>query len=184
MIVQNEIQNNEAQAQVQNEECLDKTPAVPTAQRPKPAQDKLRGEIQLYESQLNNLYLARDSGVSNETINAEIKQKKKQLEEATKKFKGTKRNAGYQKKARDAKKLKWQEVVEKYPGTKDILKPRESPGQPRLEEEYPTLHSVILEIAKFGSGADERRQTETIRSIKSLDDLKAELIARGFKISR
>lgn len=48
-------------------------------------------------------------------------------------------------------------------------------GHPRLEEAQPELSNVLAETASFGSGADERRQTETVRTWRTLNDLVKEL---------
>lgn len=160
------------------------TESVLPPKRPKPTQDKCNQKVQLFEKQLNNLLLARDSMPQSEELTTDIKLKKQQLDEAQKKLKNARRNAEYQQKSRNLKKIKLNEMVEKYPEAKDILKLKEKPGQPRLEDDCPALCSVIMEIAKFGSGADDRRQTESIRTVKSLDELTNELNARGFKISR
>ena len=47
-----------------------------------------------------------------------------------------------------------------------------------------SLIKAITEIAISGSGADERRRSEVIRSVKTLDDLTSALFKRGFNLSR
>lgn len=130
------------------------------------------------------MFLARDAASFNEKVTAQLKEKKEQLNAAQKTLNKKRKNATYQQKSRHVKKKRWQKLVETYPEANTILKLRQKPGHPNLEEDNPTLFSVILEIAKFGSGADERRRTETIRTVRTLDDLTAELNAKGFQISR
>lgn len=64
------------------------------------------------------------------------------------------------------------------------LKVRSVHGRPRLEIDQSELHKVIIDIALFGSSADDRRRTETINSCKTLDDLHDALLKLGFSLSR
>ncbi|KAG5893520.1 hypothetical protein JTB14_017230 [Gonioctena quinquepunctata] len=57
-------------------------------------------------------------------------------------------------------------------------------GRPSLENDQPSLLKTIADIALFGSAADDRRRTESIRSVKTLDELTQELRKIGFDISR
>nr|XP_043066048.1 uncharacterized protein LOC122321057 [Drosophila bipectinata]XP_043066049.1 uncharacterized protein LOC122321057 [Drosophila bipectinata] len=52
------------------------------------------------------------------------------------------------------------------------------------QNKKPLLHKTFLEIAMFGSGADERRRTNLVRSVKTLSDLHEELKKEGFNLSR
>lgn len=61
---------------------------------------------------------------------------------------------------------------------------RKEVGRPRLEEDQPELFRTIAEIATFGGGADRRRQSDQIRSVKTLKDLHAALESRGFVLSQ
>ena len=51
-------------------------------------------------------------------------------------------------------------------------------------EDQPELLRVITEIAKFGCAADPRRRSETIRTVRTLDDLHEEVKLKGFHLSR
>lgn len=57
-------------------------------------------------------------------------------------------------------------------------------GRPSLNEFQPGLLQAIIDIAMHGASTDERRQTETLRTIKTLDDLGEALKKQGFEISR
>ncbi|CAB0044792.1 unnamed protein product [Trichogramma brassicae] len=57
-------------------------------------------------------------------------------------------------------------------------------GRPRKEIEHPDLLKTISDIAIFNSAADERRQTEEIRTCSTLDELTAKLRENGFNLSR
>lgn len=61
---------------------------------------------------------------------------------------------------------------------------RDSVGRPGLQNDQPELIKTISEIAIFGSGADPRRRSEAMRSVKNLDELTNELKVLGFSISR
>lgn len=68
--------------------------------------------------------------------------------------------------------------------TANILKIRKQAGRPRVEEDQPELLKAICDIALYGSAAEEKRQNEMVRSIKSLDELVEALQTRGFRIGR
>lgn len=57
-------------------------------------------------------------------------------------------------------------------------------GRPNLESNQPSLSKTIADIDLFGSAAGDRRRTESIRSVKTLDELTQELRKIGFDISR
>ena len=61
---------------------------------------------------------------------------------------------------------------------------RDSVGHPPIDEDQPLLLKVISDIAIFGSAADDKRRTETIRSIKTLDQLHDEVQKPGFSLNR
>ena len=51
-------------------------------------------------------------------------------------------------------------------------------------ETQPGLLGAIVDLATYGCGADERRQSEKLRTMKTLNDLTAELHKMGFTLSR
>ena len=69
-------------------------------------------------------------------------------------------------------------------GTSNILQRhnRQATGHPRKEVEQPRLLSVIINIVQASSATDNRRRTETLRSLTTLDDLHQELTNLGFKL--
>ena len=75
-------------------------------------------------------------------------------------------------------------VISKFPDAESILKVRDGPGQPKIEEDQPDLLQTIINVAIHGSGADDCRRTEMIRTVKTLDDLHVELLKQGFFLSR
>ncbi|GBN51737.1 hypothetical protein AVEN_166708-1 [Araneus ventricosus] len=89
-----------------------------------------------------------------------------------------------QKKSREEKKKKLSELCEAHPHVKEALKIREKCGRPRLEADQPELSKAIVDIAIHGSAAHENRQSDVYRSIKTLDELIAQLKLDGFSVSR
>ena len=62
-----------------------------------------------------------------------------------------------------------------FPDLKKRLKMSDNQGRPRLEENHEGILEAILELATHGCAADERRSTDKLRTIKSIDELNAEL---------
>ncbi|KAG5889612.1 hypothetical protein JTB14_024033 [Gonioctena quinquepunctata] len=93
-------------------------------------------------------------------------------------------NAAAQKKHRDGMKRKLEDICHENPEIKKRLSLRDSVGRSSLENDQPSLLKTIADIALFGSAADDRRRTESIRSVKTLDELTQELRKIGFDISR
>lgn len=119
----------------------------------------------------------------NERDFKELKKRKISLEvDLKKKVAGQKR----QREFRKATKTRIQTVVNMNPEAKQVLfdRVRLAPGRPRLEEDQVGLFKSICDIAIFGSAAHERRQSDIIRSIKTLDELTEELKKLGYRISR
>ena len=72
------------------------------------------------------------------------------------------------------------------PAASDIFKRhnRQVTGRPRKEVDQPDLLSTIVNIVQATSATDDRRRTETLRSLTTLDDLHKELTDLGFNLSR
>lgn len=71
---------------------------------------------------------------------------------------------------REVKRARLEEVIEKHADVENILRPKPTPGRPRIEDNQPDLLKTIVEIASLGSGADSRRRTEMLRCCRTLDD--------------
>ena len=56
-----------------------------------------------------------------------------------------------------------------------------NPGRP-VEDTYPDLHNVIVQIAT--AGADGKRRTDILEACHTLDDLRAALLKEGYVLSR
>ena len=57
-------------------------------------------------------------------------------------------------------------------------------GRPPLENTYPDLHKVIVELATAGASADFRRRTDILNACMTLDDLTNALVKEGYNLSR
>ena len=57
-------------------------------------------------------------------------------------------------------------------------------GRPRTETDQPELLSTIVNLVQASTAADDRRRTEVLRTVRTLDDLQTELTNRGFKLSQ
>ena len=70
------------------------------------------------------------------------------------------------------------------PAVSDIFKRhnRQVTERPRKEVDQPDLLSTIVNIVQATSATDDRRRTETLRSLTTLDDLHKELTDLGFNL--
>lgn len=88
-----------------------------------------------------------------------------------------------QQKSRDLYKQKIEEVKTTNPEVGLKVGRKSQRGRPRLEEHQPELLKTIVDIATYGCGADERRRSENIRTVHTLDELTTQLNSRGFLVS-
>ena len=64
------------------------------------------------------------------------------------------------------------------------LEVKKTPGRPNFESQVEGLHKAISSIAAPESPADERRRTDIVNLVRSLDDLNKALEKKGFNLSR
>ncbi|KAJ6634591.1 hypothetical protein Bhyg_13166 [Pseudolycoriella hygida] len=136
----------------------------------KPVQEKLKTELSVLSSDVSalkkrhNLDLLDDKGIN------DLKSKKKRLEVCQKEIRKREDEMYRQRKLRLKKKLLLEKAshprLQSNPTLNKSLKVRS--GRPRMEEEQPYLLNAIIELALQGSAAHERRQDETIRTVKTL----------------
>ena len=96
------------------------------------------------------------------------------------------KEAERKKKARLDKKKKVEELIEKRPEIAEelsCLTTTTKVGRPTFAQNDNLLHTV-QEIAILGCGSEDRRRSEIIRSVRTLDDLVDELKKQGFTLSR
>ena len=144
----------------------------------------MKNKIALLEKNLNALYSARDTMPSRAEVDKQIIKLREEIKTAKQSLNRKIQNAVAQKKHRDGMKRKLEDICHENPEIKKRLSLRDSVGRPNLESNQPLLLKAIADIALFGSAADDRRRTESIRSVKTLDELTQELRKIGFDISR
>lgn len=141
-------------------------------------QEQVATEITAYEKQLNVLYEAKNSGLDlSETQIRRLKDlqiKKRSLQFRLKRLQTQQKSS---KKTRENKKKALQRLRTVHPEIAvelQSLLPK-AIGRPRLEHDQPALLETILMIVSAHSDADGKRQTDTLRFVKTLDQLLAEL---------
>lgn len=154
--------------------------ALGSEKRPAPAQEKSANKISSMEKQMNGLLVVENSGL----CTPEIRKLEEELETEKKRLKGLELAQERQRKFRKIQQKKMKELYEKIPEAKQILKVKDDPGRPRLEDDQPDLLKVICSIATLGSGAHLRRRDETLRVCRTLDDLHNQLLDFGYNLSR
>ncbi|XP_042896686.1 uncharacterized protein [Parasteatoda tepidariorum] len=148
-----------------------------------PAQDKLSQEIIILESEVQTLKKKQNANLLKEGEAKELKEKRDLLEEKISKLEKLKKERERAQKNRSNFKRKIAQISESDKSASPLI--REKKGRPTVEENQPDLFKTIIEIATYGSAADPKRRTETIRSIKTLDELTNVLKTQyGYNISR
>ena len=93
-------------------------------------------------------------------------------------------NRKRQKECREKQKARWSELKKDHPEIASKLKICEKSGCPSVIETQPELLSTIVKIATYGAAAAEKRRCETLRTVKTLDELTEALRKEGFNIGR
>ena len=77
-------------------------------------------------------------------------------------------------------------AIQLYPQVAPILKgfSKDLPGNPRIECDQPNILEQILKIAEIGAACSDRRRDNTVRTVRTLDQLKLEPDKLGFQVSR
>ncbi|KAJ6639801.1 hypothetical protein Bhyg_12548, partial [Pseudolycoriella hygida] len=150
----------------------------------KPAQALIRGEMDLLNGDLVGLFKRKEVGMLSADQEKEIKEKVEKQKSLQKKLH---RKIGDAKRSRNSRRKRkeiLQKLIQEHPETMKTIRLGSGVGRPRLGDSQPLLLETITEIALYGSAAHERRQSEVIRSIKTIDELAKALRNRGFEISR
>ena len=136
-----------------------------THQKPKPAQEKLRNEIFVLNTEYHSLKTKFSSGVSTVT-SKELDDTRRSILKAEAKLRNLKKNSESHKQKRIKTKHIMQELIETNEEAAKLLKPinRPASGRPRLEETQTGLIAAIIKIAETQSSADNRRRTEILRT--------------------
>lgn len=149
------------------------------------SQLKRSEEISVLKADLHSLYKRRSLNFLTTEESKTLKLKEKELEEKEKQLKSLEQAQKRQQKFREKRKMEMSKVLESHPELKkEVPSLREKKGRPRIEEDQRDLLNTIAEIAIHGSAAEDKRRSELMRSVKTLDDLKDELNKLGYNISR
>jgi hypothetical protein len=175
--VSEETENNEVVV-------TNKSTSKPLASKVCPKQEKIKNELLLINADLTGLLLRDSAGLISDDQAKDLKKKIKEKKNLEKQFIKVKEAQQRQRKFRQNRKKKMEKIIEENPEIKKELCLRKHVGNPLLEEDQPLLLKSIVDIAEYGSGAQNKRRFEIIRSIKSLDEMKVELEYLGFTLSR
>lgn len=152
--------------------------------RETPAQDALKKKISYLRTKLDLTQRRKDSLIADGTEHETIIKLRQEIDQCDKNLKRKQKQTTYSKKHREYHKSKLQEYYSQNPETATSLKPRPTPGRPRLEEQQSDLLQTIVNLAMFGASAEERRRCEVVRTCHTLSDLHTKLVELGFNISR
>ncbi|XP_037047572.1 uncharacterized protein LOC119082223 [Bradysia coprophila] len=137
---------------------------------PTPAQCSIKSEIVVLLSDVKALKMRRDCGLLTENMESELKLKTKNLEALRKRLKKKERDMIRHRKRRLRKKASLENACENNPDLKKKLSIRGKVGH---------------DLAMHGSAAHERRRDDSIRTVKTLDDLVTKLREDyGYNLSR
>ena len=168
---------------------LDETPYLLQTQqcsksqtkRSAPKQEEFRMDCSLENDILVGLYKKRELGMLSDIQRAELKSREKKMKETKKKINEAELNQKRQQRFRDERKSKLAKLDDdtrkKLTGSSTVLEPGR---HPTIDND--SLIETIVRIAIGGSAADERRRTEVIRTVKTLDQLTVELQKEGYQL--
>ena len=147
-----------------------------------PQQKKLKDQIHVQNELLVSLYKKRSLNQLSENDLKELKEREGTLAEAKKRLKKCEQDQVRQKRARNEKKKKLSSLDE---NTRMFLtgKKNFTPGRPTNNDDN-LLIDAITRLAMYGSAAHEKRRSELIRTVKTLDQLTAALHIEGFNLQR
>ena len=146
-----------------------------------PTQDLLREQINQENDLLVSLHKKKSLDMLSEFDRKELMVRESQVDDLKKKFKKCEQDQARQKKARDTRKKKLESLDEEsrvlLTGKKDCTL-----GRPPKEDN--AMIDAICRIAISGSAAHEKRRSDIIRTVKTLDQLTSALKLEGFTLQR
>ena len=149
-----------------------------------PAQENKKSAISVLEADINRLYQKRSTGLLSTADRILLNKKELELNKQKNLIKNLQQNQQRQQKFRENRKRAIEEAFMDNPELKEKLKMRSTPGQPRIETDQPGLMNAIVNLATHGCGADDRRRSEKLRTIKTLEEMTTELKHMGFNLSK
>lgn len=146
----------------------------------KPAQDSLQNELEILRADQLALLKRKNINLISEEQEKNLKRLETREKEILQLIKKKQDDCARQQKLRDKRK----EVLQSDPDLRKRFCVRDVPGRPRLEVDQPDLLKTIVDLVMLDASAHEKRREESLRSIKSLEDLKDELGKLGFILSK
>ncbi|KAJ6639411.1 hypothetical protein Bhyg_12155 [Pseudolycoriella hygida] len=178
-------ENSEAVVDIQS---IDRSPTISSTYKPPlpaPSQDKIKSDISVLLNDIVVLENLKNSGLINDETLKEFKLKKTKVIKLQKIIKRKEREMVRHRSRRLQRKRAIEKLSITNPDLKKKLNIRDAIGRPRIESDQPFLLQTIINLALKGSAAHERRRDETIRTVKTLDDLVDKLREDyGFTLSR
>ncbi|CAG8771556.1 41463_t:CDS:2 [Gigaspora margarita] len=152
--------------------------------RETPAQTKLKKELIQLNRELSQLQDLEVRGMLTYADSDRKKEIQNEILVSSKALSKLESQQNIQQKYRDRKRQKLQQVEDQLKVAGIDMQLIRPVGRPRLEETQPGLLETILRLVSSDGQADERRRSEMIRSVKTLDQLQAALEQLNYKISR
>ena len=149
------------------------------SEAPTPAQEEVKRKINIENDILVGLYRKRDIGQLSQNDRNEISSREATLKKYKTDLKQKELNRKQQQKFRSNQKRKLIEI-EKQTGEKLSKQSRDEEREAHNKE----LMAAISRIAISGSAAHERRRSEIIRTVKTLDQLTEALNREGYSLKR
>lgn len=121
----------------------------------------------------------KDSGLATED-------ERKRLKEVKLKVVGLEKELKIKENAQQRQQMKREHdktTLDNNPDIRVTLKERVKVGRPRIEDDQPGFLKAIVDIATHGGLADSRRQSEMLRTVRTLDGLTEELQQMGYETS-
>ncbi|CAG7734862.1 unnamed protein product [Allacma fusca] len=151
--------------------------------RKSPAQERLKNEIQVIKTKLKALSHAKSCGLGTKSAKKTIERLEKEKRKKIQELKRLKSCANAMKKCRRLDKIKRSKIAAEHPELLNLNREQYS-GRPRLEENQPLLLQTIIDIVSASTSVDPRRRDESLRCCRTLDELRDELLLKGFSLSR
>ncbi|CAG8550095.1 7005_t:CDS:2 [Dentiscutata heterogama] len=153
--------------------------------REAPAQSKLKDAISQLNRELQRLEVLENIGMISDVDKEKKTSIQSELASSLKALNKLEYHQRSQQKYRSQKRQKLQQMEKQLKEAGfDTQLVRPTVGRPSLEEAQPGLLEAIVQIVSSDGQADERRRSELIRSVKTLDQLQEALTNMNYKLSR
>lgn len=148
-----------------------------------PRQNELKLQMTNINTEIVFLINKKSNGIASDADIDRLKKLQLQLSEHEKKLKIKISGQARQQRKRQHDRNVLAEIRMNHPDVAEKFGSKQRKvGRPRLEKNHPELLTAIVDIATYGCGADEKRRSNMLRSIHTLDELTAELNSQGFQV--